>query len=196
MESYKRRVWLALALIALLRCASSRTPAATVQRYLHATSLDEAASVLGPDYRLWFEERRGAGIDRTATLTMLQWDYALHTRHRVDDLQVHGKEVVATVHEDNDFSLLLGFPGWDATSTFMTDDSGHIVSQLYVPKPGQPDWRPYLDAPLAWIREHEPEVLPRIFPNGKLNQSAEGAKEWVRVLRAWPGRSPHTPIHR
>jgi hypothetical protein len=183
--SYNRRALLALLAATLLRCASSHSPAATVQRYLHARTLGEASSVLAPDYTLWFDERKGAGIDRASAIHMLQWDYALHARHRLDHLQVAGNQVIATVHEDNDFSLLIGFPGWDATSIFVTDPAGRIACQLYIPKPGQPDWRPYLDAPLAWIREHYPELLPRIFPNGQLARSADAAQEWVTVLRAW-----------
>jgi hypothetical protein len=143
------------------------------------------AATLAPDYRLWFGERRGDGLDRDAALGMLTWDFALHPRHRVESLTVRGDEVFARVHEDNDFSLLIGFPGWDATSTYTVDATGRISSQLYVPKPGQPEWRPYLDAPLAWIGEHRPDVLPRIFPNGKLARSAEAAAEWVRILREW-----------
>jgi hypothetical protein len=186
MRSYNRRVLVALlAAGVLLRCASAHAPAAAVQRYLDAQTLGEAASALAPDYTLWFDERRGNGINRASALDMLQWDYALHPRHRVLATSVRGNEVTITLHEDNDFSQLLGFPGWNATSTFVVDSGGRIASQVYVPKAGQPDWRPYLDAPLAWIREHRPEVLPRIFPDGKLARSAEAAREWVEVLRAW-----------
>ena len=114
----------------------------------------------------------------------MPWDYALHPRHRVDSLTANGAEVTARVHEDNDFSLLIGFPGWDATSTYTLDGKGQIVSQLYVPT-GPTEWRPYLDAPLAWIRQHHPDALPRIFPDGKLAQTGESAREWVALLRAW-----------
>ncbi|HYC90130.1 MAG TPA: hypothetical protein VEO54_13020 [Thermoanaerobaculia bacterium] len=50
---------------------------------------------------------------------------------------------------------------------------------------GPAEWRPYLDAPLEWIRQYHPDVLPRIFPDGKLAQTRKAAREWVTVLRAW-----------
>lgn len=165
-------------------CASTRGPVDAVRAYLASQTLEEALSVLAPEYRLWFGARTGEGLDRARVAKMLEWDYALHPRHRVDSLTANGNEVTARVHEDNDFSLLLGFPGWDATSTFTLDANGRIVSQLYVPA-GSTEWRPYLDAPLAWIREHHPDALPRVFPNGKLAQTRETAREWVSLLRAW-----------
>ncbi|MFL6247923.1 MAG: hypothetical protein ACJ74H_18010 [Thermoanaerobaculia bacterium] len=170
----------------VLRCASvDRGPGDAVRRYLASKTLEQALSAFAPDYRLWFGERVGEGLDRAKVAKMLEWDYALNPGHRIDSFEVNGTEVTVRVHEDNDFSRLIGFPGWDATSTFVVDADGRIVSQVYVPVADQPEWRPYLDAPLAWIREHDPEVLPRIFNTGKLVQTRESAAEWVRVLRAW-----------
>jgi hypothetical protein len=179
---------LRVALIGLLLCGCASTtgndPVRVVRSYLAAQTLEQALSALAPEYRLWFGERSGEGLDRARVAKMLEWDYALHPRHRVSSITANGAEVTAQVHEDNDFSLLLGFPGWDATSTFTVDASGRIASQLYVPN-GAAEWRPYLDAPLAWIRQHHPDALPRIFPNGKLAQTRETAAEWVALLRAW-----------
>lgn len=177
----------ALALLSLVvaACAStSNDPSAVVRRYLTARTLEEAVSALDPGYRLWFGARTGEGIDRATTARMLEWDFALHPRHRIDAVTARGDEVTARVHEDNDFSLLLGFPGWDATSTYVVTGDGRIASQVYVPSEGQ-DWRPYLDAPLAWLREHHPDALARVFPDGKLNRSAASAHEWVELLREW-----------
>ena len=175
-----------LAGILVWGCASSAAldPAAVVRSYLSAETLAQALDALAPDYRIWFGARSGEGLDRARVASMLEWDYALNPRHRIDAIEVHGSEVTARVHEDNDFSLLIGFPGWDAISTYVVNEEGKIVSQLYVPA-GPTEWRPYLDAPLAWIREHRPDALPRIFPNGKLAQTGEAAREWVAVLRAW-----------
>lgn len=171
-------------LLLICGCASTSDPAARVRAYLSSRTLEQALSALAPEYRLWFGSRSGDGLDRARVAKMLEWDYALHPRHRVDSVTVNGSVVTARVHEDNDFSLLIGFPGWDSSSTFTLDEQGQIVSQMYVPT-GSTEWRPYLDAPLEWIRQHHPDVLPRIFPNGKLAQTRETAREWVSVLRAW-----------
>lgn len=181
----RRALLLSIALIAA-GCAStsSSEPAAVVRRYLDAKTLDDALAFLAPDYRLWFGGRSGEGMAHERAAKMLEWDFALHPRHRIDSITVHGRDVTAQVHEDNDFSLLIGFPGWDATSTYTVDENGQITAQVYVPT-GPAEWRPYLDAPLAWIREHHPSALVRIFPNGRLAQTRETAREWVTLLRAW-----------
>jgi len=103
------------------------------------------------------------------------------------------------VHEENDFSRLIDFPGWDSSSTFLVDEDGQIAWQVYVPEPGQPEWRPYLEPALAWIREHRADALPVIFPDGKLGRSEEAARLWVSVLREWraaTGRSTPRPASR
>lgn len=156
-----------------------------VERYLTAATLDEASALLAPEYRIWFGERSGDGIEREAFIDMLRWDFALHPYHRIDELTVRDGTVVARIHEENDFSRLIGFPGWNATSTFTVDANGRITSQHYVPDPAQADWRPYLEPALAWIRENRPDALPRIYRDGRLVRTAESAREWVTLLKLW-----------
>lgn len=178
---------LTVALALTLACATTKTPAENaVRRYLAAASVDEALSVLSPTYRLRFGTAESEGMAREQVAQMLaSWDFPLHPRHEILDLRANGNTVIATVHEENDFSRMLGFPGWTATSTFVVDDSGRIASQLYVPREGQPDWKSYAEEPVRWIRANDPAALERIYPNGKLARSPENAAEWVRLLRAW-----------
>ena len=168
-------------------CATTQSGKArrAVERYLSAPALEAASALLAPEYRIWFGERSGAGTDRAAAIAMLQWDFALNPYHRIDEMTVNDGTVVVRVHEENDFSRLIGFPGWNATSTFTVDENGLITSQVYVPDPAQADWRPYLEPALTWIRTNRPGVLERIYPGGKLAQTADAAREWVAVLKAW-----------
>jgi hypothetical protein len=161
------------------------SPEKIVKRYLFAKTREAALALLAPDYRLWFEKRDGKGLSKSDVAELLAWDYALHPRHRITDLQINVNEVVANVHEDNDFSLLIGFPGWDAVTTYRVNEGGFITEQFYVPRPGQVNWKPYLEKALPWLLEHRAVELSRIYPNKRLRQTAESAKEWVKVLRDW-----------
>jgi hypothetical protein len=188
-----RRLMIAL-FVALAACAAAHaldpqsraaSPADAVRRYLSATSREEALGLLSPDYRLWFESRTGKGMPKDEVARMLEWDFALNPIHRVEKLEVDGHQVRVTAHEDNDFSLLIGFPGWDAASTFTVSEGGLITSQVYVPRKGQPAWKPYLEKALPWLREHHAGELEQIYPNNRLKQTAESAAQWGRLLRAW-----------
>jgi hypothetical protein len=156
-----------------------------VRKYLAATDLKTAMSWLAAEYRLWFDKQEGPGMARAQVEGMLQWDYSLHPRHRIHEIKVEGETVICRAHEDNDFSLLIDFPGWEATTTYWINQDGLISGQLYVPAANQPQWRPYLEKALPWLRENRAEALTRILPGGKLKQSAEAAREWVQVLRDW-----------
>lgn len=182
---------LALLLIALT-CApedaasnNARSPESVVREYFSAKDRETALGLLSPDYKIWFGKKEGAGISKQEVARMLEWDFALNPRRRIEELRINGREVVVRAHEDNDFSLLIGYPGWDAVSTFTVDHTGLITSQLYVPKQGQAGWKPYLEKALPWLREHRAEALARIYPNNRLSQTTESAREWVKNLRDW-----------
>ncbi|HEX7831585.1 MAG TPA: hypothetical protein VF787_18160 [Thermoanaerobaculia bacterium] len=147
------------------------SPTGVVLSYLQSTSLETALAHL-------------ATPDKARTATSLAWDFALDPEYRIDALNASGDTVTVRHHETNDFARLLGFPGWDATSTFIVS-GGLIVSQKYQPVPNQPAWQPYLDKALPWLNEHFPTAMARLYVNGKIVQSDEAAREWVEVLRAW-----------
>jgi hypothetical protein len=180
------------AIIAALFCLSAcaTTPGGkarrAVQQYLAAQTLDEASALLAPDYRIWFGERSGEGKDRAAALEMLRWDFALNPYRRLDELTVGDDGTVTIrVHEENDLSRLIAYPGWNATSTFTVNAQGLITSQLYVPDPGRPDWHPYLEPALVWLRANRPEALERVYPDGRVIQTGDTARQWVALLKAW-----------
>jgi hypothetical protein len=173
-------------LLALPASASSaHDPISVVQRYFEAHDREAKAACLSPDFRIWFEKQSGEGVSRSETLEDSGWDQALRARSRLVRMDVRGDTVVVLVHEDNDFSLLIGYPGWDPTITFIVDHEGLIERALYVPKAGAPSWRSALEPALPWLREHRGEALNRVFPAGKLVRTREAAKEWVAILRAW-----------
>jgi hypothetical protein len=181
----KLRILLLILLPPLAVLAETPEPPRIVVDYLTADTLEEALACLSPEYRLWFETREGAGLSKSEVAEMLQWDFALHPKRRFSPVRREDGAYVFEVHEENDFSRLIDFPGWDAVSSFWLDEAGLIKGQLYVPRAGQPEWRPYLEPALPWLREHRAGELERIFPQGRLHQSAEAARRWVKVLADW-----------
>ena len=108
--------------------------------------------------------------------------------HRFDD-----HSITARCHEENDFSRLIDFPGWDATVTWWFDSRGRISAQLTVSSKHERDFRNWLAPAIPWLREHRPADLDWLYPEGKLQRSPEAAGRWVIVLTEWrtaTGRSP------
>jgi hypothetical protein len=177
---------------ALLIPAASRmeaqkqsTQMAVVKKYLNAKDLETALSCLAEDYRIWFEKKEGEGIQRNEAEKMLQWDFALRPNRPVQHCFEQPGRVLCKIHEDNDFSRLIDFPGWEANTTYWINEDGLIMSQLYVTALNQPEWRPYLDKAIPWLTENRPEELHKILPDGLFSQSPESAHIWVEVLTDW-----------
>lgn len=158
-------------------------PSGVVLSYLDSPSRETALAHLTSDYAMHFAGDP-ASLDKTQTAAALAWDFALDPDHRVDALAINGDTVVVQQHETNDFARLLGFPGWDARATYVIRD-GLIASQTYEPSPNQPDWKPYLEKALPWLREHFPTAMSHLYVDGRLSRSEADAKEWVEILRAW-----------
>lgn len=179
---------LAVVALALLPASTSqarpRTAESAVRGYFAARSLSARAKFLAPDYRYWFLEHMGPG-ETAAEHLKPGWDTELHCFWRVDSLAAEAGRVTVHVHEANDFSLLLGHPGWDAITTCAVDARNRITTEFYEPLPGAPSWRPYLARALPWLRAHRAPALARTFPDGKLVETTATAREWRAMLRAW-----------
>jgi hypothetical protein len=159
------------------------SPAGVVLSYLQSPSRITALAHLAPEYTIRFGDS-ATTLDKAQSASMLEWDFALDPEHRIDSLAISGESVIVQQHETNDFARLLGFPGWDAKSTYVIRN-GLIVSQHYEPALNQPDWQQYLDKALPWLREHFPSAMTRLYPDGQLVRSEAAAREWVEILRAW-----------
>ncbi|HET8796636.1 MAG TPA: hypothetical protein VFO89_03050, partial [Thermoanaerobaculia bacterium] len=159
------------------------SPAGVVLSYLQSPSHATAVAHFAPEYTIRFGDGTAA-LDRAQAAAMLAWDFALDPEHRIESLTVNGDTVVVRQYETNDFARLLGFPGWTATTTFVIRN-GLIAAQHYQPAADQPDWKPYLEKALPWLREHFPNAIARLYPEERLVRSEDAAREWVEILRAW-----------
>ena len=151
----------------------------TLQQYLSADSPEAAERVLSPTYRP----------------RLLAWDTSLHPHRTVSLLAVNEDAAIAVIHEDNDFSRLIGHPGWDGTLTVLFNPDGAITATHFTPTPGKnPSWGPYMDAAMPWLREHRAAELEVVFPDHHLRQDAEGARTWARILREWRAATGRAPV--
>lgn len=169
-------------------CTTKHPYQATLDRYLAARQagrVDDASACLSPDARIWFEQKTGPGRPKSLTGGWGAWDVEMNAANTYDNVVITGDTLAATFHEQNDFSRLIGFPGWRSRSTFWFDDQGRISEQLYVPLPQHPPQQACFDPALDWAREHRPDELAGIYPNDQFEPSTETARRWRALLIEW-----------
>lgn len=106
---------------------------AAVESLLSARTVDDALRLFAPDYRLYFYDDEGEGIARDGVAAMLQWEHALNPRRYDRALAVERNLLTGRVYEGNDFTRLIGFPGWEGRISFWFDDEGRIQSSSTSP---------------------------------------------------------------
>ncbi len=141
---------------------------------------------LSEDYRLYFRKIEGSGINKEILSKMLDWDYNLNASKKILDTAYLSKDsIVLLSHEENDFSRLIGFPGWKSENTFTITDN-KIDLQLYKPV-DEINYKPYLEPAIHWLLENDSLGLIKIYnlQKGLLIQDSIAAGRWVKLLTKW-----------
>ncbi len=169
-------------------CSSRHSYQRTLDSYLaakQAGDAKQAATYLAPDARIWFDEKTGPGRPKSPISGWGAWDLELNAVNTYSDVEIVGNSLTALFHEQNDFSRLIGFPGWRSRSTYWFDEQGRIAEQLYEPMAQHPPMQAYFDAPLRWARTHHADELAAIYPEEQFRPNTDTARRWRTLLLAW-----------
>ncbi|HEY2722090.1 MAG TPA: hypothetical protein VGI82_10220 [Chitinophagaceae bacterium] len=141
---------------------------------------------MSEDYHSFFIEKKGDGKNKEVSLnSFLDWDAPLHPDIIISTYSVHGDEWKVEFHEQNNFSKLIGYPGWKGKEIIRFDSRKKIVETIYIPNDNNPGYKPWLQPAVDWLRINRPLELDKVYKNGKLVQTAEAAKKWTTLLRLW-----------
>ena len=138
------------------------------------------------NYHSFFEKKSGSGADKQAALkSFMNWDGQLHPDIKI--LHYSRQHNMWTVFflEQNDFSKLIGFPGWKGSSQITFDSNQLIVESIYFPDSTNPDYKHYLAPAVQWLKENKPDKLNEVYKDGRLIQNEESARMWVELLTSW-----------
>ena len=94
-----------------------------------------------------------------------------------------------TFNEQNDFSKLIGFPGWKATAIITVNSAGLIEEMIYIPDPANPSYKKWLQPAIDWLQLNYPVELADVYKNDKLVKTEATARKWVSLLKKWHGRT-------
>jgi hypothetical protein len=141
---------------------------------------------MSDDYRSYFEEKKGDGKDKQSALkSFSNSDAPMHPDIEVLRYSSKGKSWTVYFNEKNDFTKLIGFPGWKGTSQFTFNSKKLITQSIYIPDTTNPSYRPYLRPALDWLQINMPAQLDEVYKENKLIQTEESAKKWMVLLKTW-----------
>jgi hypothetical protein len=157
-----------------------------IDAYLNASSVETKAKYMSDNYRSFFMKKEGEGNDKLAYLKDFNdWDGQLNPDVKV--LQHQSKDNVWLVQfiEQNDFSKLIGFPGWKGSMSVAFDANGLINETIYFPDSTNPSYKKWLQPALDWLRINFPNELNEVYQNNKLVKTEFAANKWKDLLRKW-----------
>ncbi len=141
---------------------------------------------MSEDYHSFFMEKKGQGENKTSTLgSFSNWDAPLHPDITILNYSINGNQWKVEFNEQNDFSKLIGFPGWKGTEIISFNSKKKICEMIYIPNDENPDYKKWLQPSVDWLQKNKPKELDEVYKHGRLVQTSETAKKWVTLLQLW-----------
>jgi hypothetical protein len=170
------------------RADQKRDNIAVAKRFVWARDHGDFASVrslLAPDARRWFVERRGEGILLTYPWTWTNWDVHFHSHSKYGAFKQEADRVTVAGEEMNDFYRLLDQSPVPFEATWWFSDDGKITGFLFKQVTHGTEVLPKLQVFAAWAKEHHPTELDYIMPNGEIDSTGDRPPRWRALLTEW-----------
>lgn len=172
--------------VGILISCSQGTYLGRINSYLNAYSVRSRSKYMAANYRGFFMEKKGGGKDKPTALKSFQnWDGPMHPDVKILCYTVSGHAWIVTFIEQNDFSKLIGYPGWKGTTAFTFNSRRLIEETVYVPDSSNLPYGSFLRPALDWLQKNRPTELYEVFQDNKLIQTEESANKWKMLLRAY-----------
>ncbi len=183
-----RNLMVAFVLWPLFSC-SKRIYLDKIETYFNASTPELKSKYMAEDYHSFFVKKMGEGDDKTASLKSFeQWDAPLHPDIRIIHYSNNKNDWTISLNEQNDFTKLIGFPGWKATELITFNAQGLIKDAVYIPDSTNLDYKIWLQPALVWLQENMPAQLNEVYQNHKLIQTEASANKWKELLQNWRQR--------
>jgi hypothetical protein len=172
--------------LALLASCSNKIYLRRIEIYLNADRPETKGKYMSDDYRSFSIEKKEEGETREQALrSFLKWDAPLHPDVTILNHTTNGNTWKIEFNEQNDFSKLIGFPGWKGTEMIRFNSKRMIDEMIYVPDDTNPNYKQWLQPAVEWLQKNKPDQLSEVYKDGKLIQTPETAKKWVGLLQLW-----------
>ena len=159
--------------------------------YLNAPTPEIKAKFMADSYRSYFMKKDGEGDDKTTSLTAFNnWDGQLNPDVKILNYLSKDNIWFVRFNEQNDFSKLIGFPGWKGSMSVTFDSKGLIAETIYFPDSTNPSYKKWLQPALDWLGADSPNELNDVYQNNKLVKTEQAANQWKSLLKKWNDSKP------
>ena len=173
-------------LLMILVSCTSNVHLRRIKVYLNAYTVDTKEKYMAEEYRSFFMEKKGEGENKNEALkSFLGWDAPLHPDIHILNYTPDGNMWQVEFNEQNDFSKLIGFPGWKGTEMIRFNTKRMIDEMIYIPDDSNPNYKTWLQPAVDWLQKNKPTELNDVYKDGKLIRTSETAKKWVLLLQLW-----------
>ena len=123
-----------------------------IKTYFHASDVNEKSKCMADDFHSFFAEKKGAGHNKDSFLLSFQnWDAPLHPQIDILKYNVSKNTYTVICNEQNDFSKLIGFPGWKATEIITFNSKKLIEETIYIPDSTNPSYKKWFLPAVTWL---------------------------------------------
>jgi len=157
-----------------------------INSYLNSSSVEMKAKYMSDNYRSFFMKKDGDGNDKIASLKDFRdWDGQLNPDIKILGHNSKDRTWFVQFNEQNDFSKLIGFPGWKGSMSITFDTKGLIKETIYFPDSTNPSYKKWLQPALDWLKINFSNELSEVYQNNKLVKNEVAAKKWKELLKKW-----------
>lgn len=158
----------------------------TISSYLNASQAEAKSKFMSDSYHSFFQAKEGTGDDKATSLNdFKKWDGQLSPDVKIINHHFKGNTGIVSFNEQNDFSKLIGFPGWKGSMSVTFDNNGLIEETIYFPDSTNPSYKKWLEPALIWLKKNMPDDLNEVYQNNKLVKNEMTANKWVYLLKKW-----------
>jgi imidazolonepropionase-like amidohydrolase len=153
-----------------------------------------ARALMGPDPRIWFDERSGPGEPWGLVTKWTHWDEYFRSRNDYSNFREAGDVVTADGIEINDFYRLIERPPQKFRGTWWIDESGRIAGFLYAPRGSTGSGEDRLPEFQAWARKTNPAELDYLMPGGRFDPTGDRPERFKAILLEWRKAAGLPPV--
>lgn len=142
--------------------------------------------------RSWWDEKSGEGSRQIKGVPRSGkwkgWDEEMHTTTDYDSIWYDAKEnaIRGYFYENNDFYELLGKTPTKSLRTFWfnEEDKIHEILRYWIPEVNT-ETSVHIKPIQEWAVVNAPEEIEALYPNGRIQPSAENARRWKALIKRY-----------